>query len=328
MLKRKLKFGFFLIFVTCICIAGAMLIENERLYRLTSGEYIKWVDFDVSEEALSDSLEVVLDAYSNGNEIDYSDLLALLGAKYGGNFDRYKKSDLTAIYERLKNGESLDNIGLKYNYYPYFQEAYGAVLDGYVGSISIDGKEYYGLRVFSPVANGYYYEHYDDFGAKRDYGYKRKHLGHDMMGSVGTPIIAIESGYIESVGWNQYGGWRIGIRSFDNKRYYYYAHLRKDHPFAQEFKEGDIIIAGEVIGYLGMTGYSAKENVNNINVPHLHLGIQLIFDPSQKDGYNQIWINCYEIVKFLSKNKMSVIKTENGKDYKAKSEIAIYDIPD
>ncbi len=46
-------------------------------------------------------------------------------------------------------------------------------------------------------------------------------------GSIGTPIVAVESGYIEALGWNQYGGWRVGIRSFDGKRYYYYAHLRK-----------------------------------------------------------------------------------------------------
>lgn len=33
------------------------------------------------------------------------------------------------------------------------------------------------------------------------------------MGSIGTPIIAVESGVVEHLGWNQYGGWRIGIRS-------------------------------------------------------------------------------------------------------------------
>lgn len=26
------------------------------------------------------------------------------------------------------------------------------------------------------------------------------------MGQIGTPIIAIESGYVEALGWNQYGG--------------------------------------------------------------------------------------------------------------------------
>ena len=35
-------------------------------------------------------------------------------------------------------------------------------------------------------------------------------------GSIGTPIVAVESGYIEALGWNQYGGWRVGIRSIGN----------------------------------------------------------------------------------------------------------------
>ena len=47
---------------------------------------------------------------------------------------------------------------------------------------------------------------------------KRTHLGNDLMGSIGIPIIAVESGIVENLGWNQYGGWRIGIRSFDTKK--------------------------------------------------------------------------------------------------------------
>ncbi len=116
-------------------------------------------------------------------------------------------------------------------------------------------------------------------------------------------------------GWNQYGGWRIGIRSLDNKRYYYYAHLRKDHPYAYNISEGDVVSAGDVIGYLGMTGYSTTENVNNINVPHLHFGIQLIFDESQKDGVNQIWIDVYNIVEFLQKNKSEVYLDKELNEY-------------
>ena len=51
--------------------------------------------------------------------------------------------------------------------------------------------------------------------------------------------------------------------------------------------------AGDVIGYMGHTGYSAKENVNNIDVVHLHWGLQLIFDESQKEGNNEI-----KVIKF------------------------------
>ena len=88
--------------------------------------------------------------------------------------------------------------------------------------------------------------------------------------------------------------------------------------------EGKIVKAGDVIGYLGMTGYSSKENVNNINVPHLHFGIQLIFDESQKEGTNQIWINLYHIVDFLRKNRSEVyMDNTTTKDY-----IRKYDIMD
>ena len=139
------------------------------------------------------------------------------------------------------------------------------------------------------------------------------------FGSIGTPIIAVESGIVEHLGWNQYGGWRIGIRSFDSKRYYYYAHLRKDHPYAEDMYVGKVITAGDVIGYLGMTGYSTKENVNNINVPHLHFGIQLIFDEVQKDGVNQIWIDVYNIIEFLKKNKSQVyMSNKETYDYSRK----------
>ena len=132
-------------------------------------------------------------------------------------------------------------------------------------------------------------------------------------------MIAVESGVIEAIGWNQYGGWRIGIRSFDQKRYYYYAHLRKDHPYAENMYEGKVVQAGDVIGYLGMTGYSIKENVNNINVPHLHFGIQLIFDEVQKEGPNQIWLDLYALVDFLKKNRSEVVRSNSEtKDYTRK----------
>ena len=209
-------------------------------------------------------------------------------------------------------------------YYAYYLEAYTAVLGGMVGAYEIeepveDGSvswvTKYGLKAFSPIAKNFPYQDYDDFGVSRSYGYRRQHLGHDMMGQVGTPVIAVESGYVEAIGWNQYGGWRLGIRSFDKKRYYYYAHLRKNYPYHKSLKEGSIVQAGDVIGYLGRTGYSRTENTNNIDEPHLHFGLQLIFDESQKEGNNEIWIDCYEIVKFLRLNQSETVKVEGTKEW-------------
>jgi len=128
-------------------------------------------------------------------------------------------------------------------------------------------------------------------------------------------VIAVESGYVEALGWNQYGGWRIGIRSFDHKRYYYYAHLRQDYPYAEWLKEGGTVKAGDVIGYMGHTGYSTTENVNNIDEVHLHFGLELIFDESQKDSDNEIWVSCYELTRFLKKNQMEVRKIDGTKEW-------------
>ena len=120
---------------------------------------------------------------------------------------------------------------------------------------------------------------------------------------------------MEALGWNQYGGWRIGIRSFDNKRYYYYAHLRQNYPYAEGLEEGSVVTAGDVIGYMGHTGYSTTENVNNIEVTHLHWGLELVFDEEQKESDNEIWIDVYPLTCFLAKHTQEVQKVEGTREW-------------
>lgn len=284
-------------------------------------KYIHWVEFNVPADVMEKAFRLDMGTVQEEVHLDWVELLAYLGAKYGGDFERFRQADLDAVVEKLKSGSAMEEIAKDMKYYAYYREAYGAVLDGMVGYFeqeSGNNKVWlrkYGLKVFSPIAKNFPYSDFDDFGASRSYGFKRKHLGHDMMGQVGTPVIAVESGYVEALGWNQYGGWRIGIRSFDKKRYYYYAHLRQNYPYQANLKEGSIVTAGDVIGYLGRTGYSTTENTNNITTPHLHFGIQLIFDESQKEGNNEIWINCYEIVKFLRMNQSETVKVEGTKEW-------------
>jgi len=283
--------------------------------------YIHWVEFNVPADVMEKAFRLDMGTVQEEVHLDWVELLAYLGAKYGGDFERFRQTDLDAVVEKLKSGSTMEEIAKDMKYYAYYREAYGAVLDGMVGYFEQESGNdkvwlrKYGLKVFSPIAKNFPYSDFDDFGASRSYGFKRKHLGHDMMGQVGTPVIAVESGYVEALGWNQYGGWRIGIRSFDKKRYYYYAHLRQNYPYQANLKEGSIVTAGDVIGYLGRTGYSTTENTNNITTPHLHFGIQLIFDESQKEGNNEIWINCYEIVKFLRMNQSETVKVEGTKEW-------------
>lgn len=296
--------------------------SNSRAIGASSSDFIKWVDFDVTSEALKYACKLDVESYSDEIHLDWITLLAYAAVRGGGKFDGKSIDYIDEVAKQLKDGTvSKEKLMEKYKHYSYYCEAYEAVLGGMVGDffeIQDDGSKVakYGLKAYSPIAKGFEYQDYDDFGVSRSFGYKRQHLGHDMMGLIGTPIIACESGYVEALGWNRYGGWRIGVRSFDKKRYYYYAHLRQNRPYAEGLKEGDIVTAGDVIGYMGHTGYSDKENVNNIQTVHLHVGLQIIFDESQKDGNGEIWVDFYQLSKFLSNHRQEVIRDELTKEWK------------
>lgn len=301
---------------------------------LAEGDYIKWVDFNVSYETLNKAYQTDIGTYEEEKHVNWIELLAYLAAKHGGDLSGSFAKEIDSVVEKVREGELvLEEAGKELKYYPYYHEAYTAVLGGYVGEYKIQvedetGKtvweKRYGLKAFSPIAKGFDYNDFDDFGTSRSYGYARPHLGHDMMGQIGTPIIAIESGTVEALGWNQYGGWRIGIRSTDGKRYYYYAHLRQNYPYAEGLEEGSKVTAGDVIGYMGHTGYSTTENVNNIKVTHLHVGIELIFDESQKESNNEIWIDCYALTQFLRKNQSVVEKVGDTREWKRKYQMEEY----
>jgi murein DD-endopeptidase MepM/ murein hydrolase activator NlpD len=340
-LIKLLLIGFFIYVIILVLLQVNSLPVSQYFSSLQSNDsqVIKWVDFNVPYKALEKAMYADIESYQDEIHLNWIDILAYLGVKYGGNFKHYKAKDMDNLIEKLKQGESIEDLTKDMKSFDYYQKAYSAVLAGFLGEFKIQvpvekdpdiedpdsvviWQTKYGLKAFSPIAAGYWYNHYDDFGAGRSYGYRRKHFGHDLMVSTGAPIIAVESGIVEAMGWNQYGGWRIGIRSYDKLRYYYYAHLRKDHPYAANLYIGKAVKAGDVIGYSGRTGYSVKENVNNIDTPHLHYGMQLIFDESLKDSPNQIWIDLYDITKLLSKNKSVVYKDEESKEYFRKYEFS------
>lgn len=294
-------------------------------------DYIKWVDFNVSYEALRSAYDWDVDTHGTEHEIHWVELLAYTAAKTGGTFDQSALKIMDKGAKALAEGEeTIQSLTDDLKYYGYYYEAYDAALGGLVGPYreeytDANGKvtyeEKYGLKGYFPLARGFDYTHYDDFGAGRSYGYQRRHLGHDMMGQIGTPIISVESGVVEALGWNQYGGWRIGIRSFDGKRYYYYAHLRQNYPYAEGLELGSVVTAGDVIGYMGHTGYSTTENVNNIETTHLHWGLELIFDESQKESDNEIWIDLYALTRFLAKHTQPAQKVGDTREWVRSSRI-------
>lgn len=334
-LERKVYMLVLCVAAVLLCAAVGMSNNAKQVVAkeetTTDNDYIKWVSFTPNYRALSDTLELDTQTYDTERHLPWSKMLACLACRNGGSFAKYKKAHLNKLLEELGDSTTPDELMGDNKYYRFYKEAYSAVLDGLAGEFTklapdresetgykiIEG---YGLKAYLPIAEGFWWNHYDDFGDTREYGFRRRHLGNDLMGSIGTPIVAVEGGTVEAIGWNRYGGWRIGVRSFDGKRSYYYAHLRRNKPYAEGLELGTTVKAGQVIGYLGMTGYSIKENVNGMNVAHLHLGLQLIFDESQKEGSNQIWIDLYAVMELLKSNRATVVKAENG-EY-----IRVYDI--
>lgn len=91
----------------------------------------------------------------------------------------------------------------------------------------------------------------------------RVHLGVDMVAPTGTPLVAIENGYIWSPNWHYQGGLGLYVRG-DSGVLYYYAHL---NAYVPGLHAGQRVAVGELIGYVGSTG--------NSSIPHLHFSMSL-----------------------------------------------------
>jgi murein DD-endopeptidase MepM/ murein hydrolase activator NlpD len=96
---------------------------------------------------------------------------------------------------------------------------------------------------------------------------KRSHEGIDIKAPNGTPIYSATDGKIVRYGWNYYGGWRLTI-SVGNNTTLYYAHLDR---YAPGLSEGKTVKKGQLLGYVGKTGYGPVGTEGKRN--HLHFGI-------------------------------------------------------
>ena len=159
-------------------------------------------------------------------------------------------------------------------------------------------KKYYeaiwrNLQYFPVASDDISYE--DSWMDSRTYGGNRHHEGTDLFGPVSQsgyyPIVSITDGIVEQKGWLPLGGYRIGIRS-DSGGYFYYAHLSS---YEEDFTPGDRVQAGEILGFMGNTGYG-QEGTSGMFPVHLHLGIYITTPEGQ-----EISVNPYHILQCLRK---------------------------
>ncbi len=90
----------------------------------------------------------------------------------------------------------------------------------------------------------------------------RPHRGVDFAAPRGTPILAVQDGTVKHRGWLGAAGRAVVIEhdGFSS----HYAHLSR---FERGLRNGDEVVKGEVIGYVGASGRATGH--------HLHFGIKI-----------------------------------------------------
>lgn len=98
------------------------------------------------------------------------------------------------------------------------------------------------------------------FGAPR---VGHSHQGNDIFAPTGTDLYACERGVITRMGTDTLGGTKLWIVG-ESGTHYYYAHLSA---YADGLRNGQVVEAGELVGYVGNTGNART------TPPHLHFEI-------------------------------------------------------
>ena len=121
-------------------------------------EPIKWVDFNVPYHVLKRAMDTDIETYDEKIHVSWIDILAYLGARYGGDFSSYRDSHMDSFVEKVKKGVSAATAAKGLEHFSYYSRAYGAVLGGLLGEYQIrlpmrnpektSGKRHMALRHF------------------------------------------------------------------------------------------------------------------------------------------------------------------------------------
>ena len=164
----------------------------------------------------------------------------------------------------------------------------------FVNKIYEDAR-YFPIAVLTSNKGTYPYD--NSWGYSRNYGGNRTHEGTDIMYSENiedvVPIVSVCDGIIIKKGWLELGGYRLLIKS-NNGVKFYYAHLSS---YASGLEEGMKVRAGQILGYMGNTGYGEEGTKGKFDV-HLHFGMYV------NENGQDIGINPYFLLKFLDINKL------------------------
>ena len=240
---------------------------------------------NVAAFAISPQTFADLKSLSNKHRLDFREVLTVfsLEKKF------FPPGSIMPIKEELENGFFRNYRNIKRNHSQDQINTYKKIL-----SILLDEIEKFPIPIefnLAPADEGYYFT--DTFGAARTYGGNRTHKGTDIMDRKNArgriPVISMTSGTIRDIGWGELGGYNIGITS-SSGNYYYYAHFDS---FAPDLEKGSIVEAGQLLGFMGDSGYGAEGTTGMFPV-HLHVGIKVRSDIAESGMF---WINPYVFLR-------------------------------
>ncbi|MGM8365201.1 M23 family metallopeptidase [Virgibacillus sp. W0181] len=238
-------------------------------------QYERQVNKDLPDDQLV-SIQIAPEKwYGIGNSSMISDARVIKmfnGIGKDGNGDGKAKRDnpedilYTMSNDLIKTGPTVDDFKIAlWNYYKR---------DLSVKTITNTAKVFQTFndihltdRAF-PVSLQHNYSFLNTWGDRRGFGGLRIHEGTDIFANYGTPVKSTTYGVIELMGWNLYGGWRIGIRDIFNI-YHYYGHL---NGYSDDIDVGQIVKPGDQLGSVGSSGYGPPGTSGKFP-PHLHYGM-------------------------------------------------------
>lgn len=125
-----------------------------------------------------------------------------------------------------------------------------------------------------PLPPGQYRFDRDTFGEERTWNpdgeRPRRHQGNDILAARGTDVLAVGPGRVQAMEWSEYGGWTVLLGLAGTPYCAYYSHL---DGFAPGLRPGAVVAAGDVLGYVGDTGYGPPGTKGQF-WPHLHFELR------------------------------------------------------
>lgn len=311
---KKLLFNKLIMLITIIILNVllftyiASINDFKRIANLSldNNELVKRMDLDIKK--YDDVIYTALNGVGNDEILDKKkNLNEETMEKVRKHIINYISSNLCEkLVEKYINKSK--NVHIKVTSYMYYSSGFNKIIkkicekqchiddkiNNYTKMMFSDGK-YFPIAVLSSNQGSYPFD--NSWGSKRNYGGDRAHEGTDIMYSENiadvVPIVSVSDGIIEKKGWLELGGYRLLIRTTNGVKYYY-AHLAS---YANGLEEGMSVKAGQLLGYMGNTGYGVEGTKGKFDV-HLHFG--MYFNEKSKE----IGVNPYFLLKFLAINKL------------------------